>query len=38
MGAGLAIPRELELIRNESIGQEVYLHYRRIQSIPSNIL
>jgi 5-amino-6-(5-phosphoribosylamino)uracil reductase len=34
MGTGLAIPRELKLIRNESIGQEVYLHYRRIQSTP----
>jgi 5-amino-6-(5-phosphoribosylamino)uracil reductase len=34
MGAGFAIPRELELISNESIGQEIYLHYRRI--IPSS--
>jgi 5-amino-6-(5-phosphoribosylamino)uracil reductase len=32
MGIGLAIPRKLELISNKSIGQEVYLHYRRIQS------
>lgn len=30
MGQGLAIPRQLKLIEAKSVGQEVYLHYRRI--------
>jgi 5-amino-6-(5-phosphoribosylamino)uracil reductase len=29
MGIGLAHPQKLELISNKSIGQEIYLHYRR---------
>lgn len=37
MGNGLAIPHQLELIGTRSIGQEVYLHYRRIQPSPKNI-
>jgi 5-amino-6-(5-phosphoribosylamino)uracil reductase len=37
MGIGLAIPRQLELIKSESIGQEIYLHYRRIQPSPNII-
>jgi 5-amino-6-(5-phosphoribosylamino)uracil reductase len=38
MGIGLATPRKLELISNQSIGQEIYLHYNRIESTPNNIL
>ncbi len=33
MGTGLVIPRELVLISNKSIGQEIYLHYYRIADI-----
>jgi 5-amino-6-(5-phosphoribosylamino)uracil reductase len=38
MGKGLTIPRQLELIESEPIGQEIYLHYRRIQPSPNIIL
>jgi 5-amino-6-(5-phosphoribosylamino)uracil reductase len=33
MGTGLVIPRELVLISNKSIGQEIYLHYHRITDV-----
>ena len=38
MGNGLAIPHQLELVGTHSIGQEVYLHYRRIQPSPKTTL
>jgi 5-amino-6-(5-phosphoribosylamino)uracil reductase len=38
MGSGLVIPRQLELIETKSIGQEIYLHYRRTTPNPEIFL